>query len=97
MLHKREQDLVLNCLPCGKNAYITNEEQNLHKTIGKSGAVVVNLLKDLFGTGRKLWIDNYYSSEALFRLLESNNIVTCGTLRKGCVKLPKSYTSSKLV
>ena len=40
----------------GKEVYITNQEKKVHKRYGKSGAMVVKLLKDLFGTGRKLWV-----------------------------------------
>ena len=80
----------------GRNTQLTDEEDKMVRSIGKSGLVVIQLIKDLFGTGRKLFVDNFYSSENLFRLLEKNNIAACRTLRKGRVKLPKSFTRKKL-
>ena len=80
----------------GRNTQLTDEEHKMVRSIGKSGLVVIQLIKDLFGTGRKLFVDNFYSIENLFRLLEKNNIAACGTLCKGRVKLPKSFTRKKL-
>ena len=54
--------------------YITNQDNEVQKLYGKSG-VVIRLTKYLFGTTCKLLLDNWYSSEPLFRLLEKNQLL----------------------
>ena len=50
----------------GKNANETLEEQAFVKELGKSGAVVPKLMRDLYGNGYHLYVDNWYTSERLF-------------------------------
>ena len=81
----------------GKNVLITDEEKAIQKEVGKTGLVVINLLKELFGSERKLWVDNWYNSESLFRLLEVNNIAACGTAKINRISVPKSFHKLALV
>ena len=50
--------------------------------MGKSGAVVVTLCKDLLNKGYKMYVDNWYSSEALFTYLHEHGTCTVGTIKK---------------
>ena len=54
----------------GKEAIMSNEEQEYIKKLGKSGAVVPKLMADLYGKGYHLYVDSWYTSEKLFRHLE---------------------------
>ena len=54
------------------------------------------LAKDLFGLGDKLYIDNWYTSEALFNYLYENQTYATGTARKNRMQLPKSFMNEKL-
>ena len=55
-------------------------------------------MKDLYNYGYKLYIDNWYSSAALFRLLERNGTVSTGTAKPNHLKshLPEVLTKPKL-
>ena len=59
----------------------TVEEKELEKQLGKNRAVVTKLMGDLFDFGYKLHVDNWYTSEELFRYLEENGTGACGTAR----------------
>jgi len=50
--------------------------------IGKSGAIVLSLLKPYLGQGHTLYTDNFYSSPALFNFLHDNCTNVCGTVKK---------------
>ena len=56
----------------GKEAIMSNEEQEYIKKLRKSGAVVPKLIRDLYRKGYHLYVDNWYTSEKLFRHLEEN-------------------------
>ena len=73
----------------GKNEMATAEEKGLEKQLGKSGAVVPKLMSDLFGFGYKLYVDNWYTSEKLFRYLEESGSGACGTARANRLKIPR--------
>ncbi|KAI4480732.1 hypothetical protein M0802_014124 [Mischocyttarus mexicanus] len=56
------------------------------ENIGKTGNIVFTLLKPYLGKGHTPYVDNYYSSPALFNLLYANATNACGTVtrrRKG--------------
>ncbi|KAL6417911.1 hypothetical protein ACFW04_014253 [Cataglyphis niger] len=59
------------------------------KGIGKSGAIVLQLLKTYLGKGHTLYVDNFYSSPALFSLLFANRTNACGTVTKRRQGMPK--------
>ena len=52
-----------------------NELRALKKQVGKTGTIVIYLMEDLLGFGFKLYVDNWHTSEALFRYLYENQ--TC--------------------
>lgn len=52
------------------------------ESIGKSGAIVMQLLKPYLHKGHTLYVDNWYTSPALFILLHKNGTNACGTVRK---------------
>uniref|UniRef100_A0A3B5A841 PiggyBac transposable element-derived protein 4-like n=1 Tax=Stegastes partitus TaxID=144197 RepID=A0A3B5A841_9TELE len=52
---------------------------------------VVNLLNtNLLGTGYRLYVDNFYTSPALFRHLLKKNISACGTIRPTTQGFPRT-------
>ena len=55
-----------------------------------------SLLSDLLGLGYKLFVDNWYTSEALFDYLYENKTCAVETARKIRLKLPKPVTDEKL-
>ena len=59
--------------------YMSNEEQEYIKKLGKSGVVVSKLMADLYGKGYHLYVYNWYTSEKLFRHLQENGTAACGT------------------
>ncbi|EFN85041.1 PiggyBac transposable element-derived protein 4, partial [Harpegnathos saltator] len=52
------------------------------EVIGKSGTIVMQLLKPYLNKGHTLYVDNWYTSPALFILLHKNGTNACGTVRK---------------
>ena len=80
----------------GKTKVADVGEKEIEKRLGKSGAVVVKLMHDLFNQGYKLYIDNWYTSENLLRYLMENGTSACGTVRINRAKLPKPFSSLKL-
>lgn len=76
---------------------ITTVDQEVAKQVGKSGSIVLELLKPLFGHGYKLFVDNWYTSHSLFKYLDEKAATSaCGTVRRNRVKFPKQFLSEKL-
>lgn len=80
----------------GKEANLSDVDKQLEKDLGKSGAVVPKLISNLFGLGYHLYVDNWYTSEALFRYLAANGTVACGTARANRISIPKSLKQEVL-
>lgn len=59
------------------------------KKFGRSGNIVVNLLQQYLGKGHQLFVDNWFSSPALFKFLHSCTINSCGTIRKRRENMPR--------
>lgn len=57
--------------------------------IGKSKEIVLSLLKPYLGKGHTLYVDNFYSSPALFTFLHNNYTNVCGTVKKRRKGRPK--------
>ncbi|KAL2739061.1 piggyBac transposable element-derived protein 4-like [Vespula squamosa] len=58
--------------------------------IGKSGEIVLSLLKPYLVKGHTLYVDNFYSSSVLCTFLYNNRTNACGTVkkrRKGMLKI----------
>lgn len=58
---------------------------------GLSFTSVTDLMKfDLLGKGYHLYVDNFYTSPALFERLLNNGTVACGTIRQSRIGFPKT-------
>ena len=60
-----------------------DEDSNLIKHLGKSGAFIFKLMSDLFGKGYHLYVDNWYTSENLVRYLLDSKTLICGIAMPG--------------
>lgn len=61
----------------------------LMKEIRLTGSVVLELLKDFLDKGHSLFVDNWYTSPALFEFLLSKQTNASGTVRANWKGLPK--------
>lgn len=89
---------------CGK----LDEPETKPKEYNKTEKLVLKLVQKLSGKGRKLYLDNWYTSVDLFLKLETQKVNVCGTVRMNRKYLPKlkikrlkkgdmkSYHTSKL-
>ena len=59
---------------------------------GFAGSVVVTLMNGMFDQGHTLYIDNWYSSPKLFKILHEKRTNVCGTVRMNRKFMPK-FTS----
>ncbi|XP_040072194.1 piggyBac transposable element-derived protein 4-like [Ixodes scapularis] len=59
------------------------------KELGFSGSVVLELLNHYLGKGHSLFVDNWYTSPALFQYLQGKQTNACGTVRQNRKGLPK--------
>ena len=80
----------------GRTAAGDDKQRDLENRIGKTGLIVANLANDLLGLGYKLYVDNWYTSEALCQYLYENKTCAAGTARKNRLKLPTSFKQKKL-
>ncbi|XP_066600736.1 piggyBac transposable element-derived protein 4-like [Prorops nasuta] len=76
----------------GSSTMVHSENQD----IGKSGAIVEALIKPYLGKGHTLYVDNWYSSPALFNFLHNNCTNACGTVRKRRKGMPKIDENDKV-
>ena len=53
-------------------------------------------MKDLFGQGCKLYIDNWCASETLFLSLEDNGTAACGTAHSNNLWFPDTFKQAPL-
>lgn len=60
-----------------------------HKDIGKLGSVVMSLLEPYLGKGQALYVENWYTSPALFDILHKNGTNACGTVKKRRIGMPR--------
>ena len=89
-------DLWNSFVYLGKEAIMSNDEQEYIKKLGKSGAVVAKLMADLYGKRYHLYVDNWYTSEKLFHYLEENGAAACGTAMGHRLAVPKSMKEESL-
>lgn len=68
---------------CGANTEITDP-----CNLGVGGAVVTTLVRPYFGSNRHLYVDNWYTSPDLFKYLDENNILACGTVKNNRKGMP---------
>lgn len=62
---------------------------NANANIGKSGNIVVQLLRPYLDKGHTLYVDNWYTSPTLFTFLHKNGTNACGTVRKRRIGMPR--------
>ncbi|CAF1419084.1 unnamed protein product [Adineta steineri] len=65
---------------------------DLDQTLGKSGSIVLTLMKPYLNKGHSVFLDNWYTSSRLFEKLHELKTGACGTVRRnrvGPVKLDK--------
>lgn len=68
----------------GSETQISVFQENL----GKSGNIVMTLMKDYLGKGHSLYVDNWYTSSVLFNTLHLNQTNSCGTVKKNRKYVP---------
>ncbi|XP_053545623.1 piggyBac transposable element-derived protein 4-like [Bombina bombina] len=64
--------------------------------LGTSAKIVWELLIPLLGKGYHLYLDNFYTSVPLFRILYCLDTVACGTIRKNRKGFPKELSDKRL-
>ena len=80
---------------CEKSGYLSNSyvylgkepdrdatDRQLVNRLGSSGAVIPRLMENLLDKGYHVYVDNWYTSEALFSYLSEHDTAACGTARK---------------
>lgn len=58
------------------------------ENIGKSGSIVLTLMKDYLNKGHTVYVDNWYTSPALFSYLFANKTNACGTVKANRKGMP---------
>ena len=86
----------LDIFKCFLPEELIEEMRAMEKLLGKNGTVAPNRMSDLFGKDCKLFLDNWYTTEKLFRYLEENGTAACGTARTNQLQLPKSFKKKPL-
>ena len=64
-------------------------EYTHNDNLGKSGSIVTSLLDAYLDKGHILYVDNFYSSPAVFAHLFSRHTGACGTVRTYHKEMPK--------
>ncbi|XP_078045556.1 piggyBac transposable element-derived protein 4 isoform X2 [Augochlora pura] len=67
----------------------TTEVQAFPEKFGKTGNIVATLMQPYLGKGHQLFVDDWYSSPALFEYLHSFKTNACGTVKKRRAGMPK--------
>lgn len=90
---------------CDETGYCWNSEIYVGKngesgekqepSLGKSGQVVVRLIESLIDHGHHSYVDNFYTSPALFNYLHDKKTVACGTLCQSRGKFPAAFSCDK--
>lgn len=65
-------------------------------SLGQTGAIVLELMKDFLGKGYCLFTDNFYNSFELAKHMIENETYICGTLRSNRKSNPKEVVKAKL-
>ena len=74
------------------------KEDNSPSSLGLAHRVILDLLDDdrLTNKGYHVYMDNFYTSSALFRDLRDRGFEACGTIRSNGVGIPEDIRSAKL-
>lgn len=74
---------------------LSSEVRTFSEKLGKSGNIVATLMQPYLGKGHQLFVDNWYSSPALFQFLHNASTNACGTVRKRRECIPKMQENLK--
>ena len=66
---------------CKNVIFYAAKDDRAAGNLGKPGKIVIELMRDLHWTNHHLYIDNFYTSPILFRLLKAQGILAAGTAR----------------
>ena len=66
---------------CKNFSLYAGQDNRQAGNLGKTGKVVMDLLKDLYYTNHHLYVDNFYTSPILFLMLKERGILAAGTAR----------------
>ena len=75
--------------------YLGKDSKNSGSKIGKSGEVVMQLMEGHLNQGHILFVDNWYTSCALFEELRQNGTGACGTVKRNRKNYPVFPTDLK--
>jgi hypothetical protein len=64
--------------------------------MNKTTAIVLHLVEPLLEKGHTVWLDNFYNSPSLARLLKHKGTDCCGTLKINRKGVPKAIKDAKL-
>lgn len=67
----------------------SQSDYEMVENLGISGSVVKTMMNDYLGKGHTLYVDNWYTSPALFDFLMQHNTNACGTARLNRKMMPK--------
>jgi len=71
------------------NFFVGKQEKEKKHELGKSGSIVLHLIKNYLGKGHVLYLDNWYTSPKLFLKLAEKGVGAVGTVRKNRKLYPK--------
>ncbi len=60
----------------------------LNKNFGIPGSIVMTLMQSYLQKGHNLFVDNWFTSPALFEVLHANGTGACGAVRKNRFRMP---------
>lgn len=72
------------------------DNQTIPPKSNKSTAIVLSLMEPLLDKGYTLWMDNWYNSPDLSKLLKERKTDTCGTLKLSRKNVPDDIKNQKL-
>jgi hypothetical protein len=76
--------------------YLGKDKKRTYKDLTATHATVSDLCRRVEGVGHKLYMDNFFSSPALFDDLATKKISSCGTVRPNRKGLPEDLRSNRL-
>jgi len=96
--HKYGVKLYLLSDPSGYvlDALIYCGKSDISAGMGHADAVVMKLMENRLDLGHELYMDNFYNSIPLAKLLLQRKTLVCGTLRRNRKFLPKTVVEAKL-
>lgn len=74
----------------------SGKSEETDNNVGHTTSVVLHLLEDYLDKGYKVYMDNFYNSVTLTKLLNTRKTYVCGTLRSNRKENPRDLVSRKL-